>query len=267
MKCFSIGFILFVFSLVTSLNSLQAEAGPHNTGLVSSVNLGIRYSSLLRNRGLVYYRDFQIDPAISVFFLDDRVEFVGESIGYRDFVYSDVLRLRTQLVSISDQPLFPKYASIRDGIVRRPKTYEWANRVELFLPGYNDQYQAELDFGVAKDISIHHGHYLDVLGKVKLFDFKAPLINYRIEPNVFVNIGWGDAAHNQYYYGPSMYKSGLNNISYGLWFAFPEDSDRFYPIIQITRFDTIGDFKAGEYAVGRNQGWLFSVIATHRFIK
>ncbi len=72
----------------------------------------------------------------------------------------------------------------------------------------------------------------------------------------------GDSAHNQYFYGPNINSSGFNNFSYGFWFAFPEEADRFYPIIQIKHFEAISDFKISDYAKDRNEGWLFSFIAT-----
>jgi hypothetical protein len=239
------------------------DTDPHHHGLLSSVNLGIRYSSVLENRGVIFYRDFQIDPVLGLFFLDDRVEFLGDSIGFRDFVVKDWLRLRTRFVSITDKPLFPSIDSIRNGSPQRPDTYEWSNSAEIFIPGYNSRYLAEIDITYAKDISANHGNYLELQSKIKLTDFRIPKVGTKVEPNFFSSIGWGDGALNQYYYGPSADSAGLNNVAYGLWFAFPEEADRYYPIIQIRHFEAIGQSGRGEYAVGRNEGWLLSFIATY----
>lgn len=259
-------FLLIVcLSVAPSLHS-QVLKDPHNEGLISSLNLGFRFSSVLQNRGVILYRDFQIDPVIAVFFLDDRVEFLGDSIGYRDFLFKDWLRLRTRLVSLSDNALFPDNESISNSSPDRPNTYEWTTTVEFFVPGYNDDYFAEVDFSYSKDLKETYGNYLELQTKMKLFDFREPLGNTLIEPNLFASVGWGDAAHNEYFYGPDVDKNGFNNLAYGLWFAFPEESDRFYPIIQIRRFQTIGDFKDGVLAKGRDEGWMLSFIATYGFL-
>lgn len=257
--------LTFMLLTVICLKSFPvlANQSPHHQGLLSSLNLGIRFSSVFENRGVILYKDFQVDPVLAVFFLDDRVEFLGDSIGYRDFIYQDRVRLRTRLVSLTDQPLFPDYESIRSNFVHRPDTYEWSNRVEFFLPGYIEKYLAEIDLSWAKDLSVHHGNYVDLQTKIKLFDFRLPFAETKIEPNLFASVGWGDTNHNQYFYGPSANGNGLNNLSYGLWMAFPEEADRFYPIVQIKHFQVLGDHANAEYAKNNSEGWLFSFIATY----
>lgn len=248
---------ILIFLLVNS-----AVADVHHSGKLSSINLGLRYSSLLQNRGVILYKDFQIDPVVAVFLFDDRLEFLGDSIGYRDFLYSDRLRLRTRIISLTDKPLFPKNGAIYAASTHRKDTYEWSNQLELFLPGYNKDYGAELDFSFNKDFSGHHGNYLEFQSKVKLFSFKTPLFQTEIEPNIVSSLGWGDGKHNQYYYGPSATGPGFNNIAYGIWFAFPEEADRFYPIVQVKHFQTIGRNRDAEFAKGKNSGWLASFIAS-----
>lgn len=261
----------FISLLLTIVTGSLADAGstqarsPHHKGFLSSLNLGIRYSSVLEKRGVILYRDFQIDPVLGLFFLDDRVEFVGDSLGFRDFVIEDRLRLRTRLVSISDQPLFPKNQSVHENDPSRPDTYEWSTSAELFLPGYNSNYKSEIDLEFSKDIATHHGHYVDLQAKLKLFAARLPLLGSLIEPNLFASAGVGDLAHNQYFYGPSA-SAGLNNDAYGLWFAFPEEADRYYPVVQIRHFEVL-ETRNAEFARGRNEGWLFSFIATNGFLE
>lgn len=101
-------FLLFIY-FVYLQKAIAYSKDPHNKGLISSLNLGIRYSSLLQQRGIILYKDFQIDPVVGVFFLDDRLEFLGDSIGYRDFINEKSIRLRTRLVSLTDKPLFPSH--------------------------------------------------------------------------------------------------------------------------------------------------------------
>lgn len=248
--------IAFLFS-----NPIWAE-GPHHEGTLSSVNVGIRYSSVFENRGVILYRDFQIDPVLGIFLFDDRLEFLADSIGYRDFIVKDVLRLRSRFVSLTDKPFFPAYKSIKNGLPSRPDTYEWSSQAELFLPGYNSNYALEVDLSYAKDIATHHGNYFELQSKIKLFDFRLPRVGTKIEPNLYASAGWGDSNHNLYFYGPAAGVSGFNNLSYGIWFALPEEADRYYPIIQIKHFETIGRFRQGQFAEGRSDGWLFSFIAT-----
>lgn len=253
---------LFLFSKNVQAENTSIEKDPHHQGLLSTVNVGFRFLSVLENRGVIFYDGIQIDPIVALFFLDDRVEFLGDSIGFRDFVAGKWLRLRTRIVSISDDPLFPKNESKRLTFPNRENTYEWANRAEFFIPGYDDNYLGEISVGHAKDFSSHNGNYLDVQAKLKIYRFRLPLAKTLIEPNLYSSVGWGDSAHNQFFYGPSRSSSGFNNFSYGLWFAFPEEADRFYPIVQIRHFQTLGNYGQGEYAKNRNDGWLFSFIAT-----
>lgn len=253
--------------LTTTLILLFAHAGAsaeaHHQGTVSSVNLGVRYSSLLENRGVILYRDYQIDPIVAVFLFDDRLEFLGDSIGYRDFIYKDSLRLRTRLSAVTDKPLFPVHDSVRSATPDRPDSYEWSTRAELFLPAYDDHYAAEIDFAYAKDISQHHGNYFELQTKLKLYRARLPGVGSLIEPNLVTTVGWGDGAHNRYFYGEGANQPGFNSFSYGLWFAFPEEADRYYPIVQITHFEVLGDSRRNaSFARGRDQGWLVSFIAT-----
>ncbi len=225
--------------------SFRVGAAAHNKGILSSINIGVRFASILEHRGTVNYHDFQIDPVLSFSMFDDRLQYLGDSLGYNDFVYGDRVRLRTRIVSISDKPFFPAHESVKNNFPDRKSTYEWASRIELFLPGYNDSYWGEFDLQYSKDVSQHLGNYWDLEGKVKLFQFRAPLIRYLIEPQFFVNVGWGDARHNKYFYGPSADQNGINNVSYGLWFSFPEDADRYFPVIQLSRFEVYGDSNQG----------------------
>ncbi len=255
--------LIGIFLLIWSAN---ARSAPHHQGTLSSVNLGIRYSSILANRGVIFYRDFQIDPVLGVFLFDDRLEFLGDSLGYRDFIWRDQIRLRTRMVSITDKPLFPAYDSLQRDAPHRADTYEWNTRAEFFLPDYNEHYLAEIDLGYSRDIGEHFGNYVDLQAKVKLAEFHK--LDTKIEPNLFFSVGAGDSAHNKYFYGPSAEGAGVNNFSYGLWLAFPEEADRYYPIIQLVHFETIGEKNQNaEFARGRNEGWLFSFIATYGLLE
>lgn len=263
--------IILIFCTLFYIIPAQLFAKAHHQGTISSFNIGARYSSLSQRRGVVFYRDFQIDPVLSASFFDDRLEFLGESLGYRDFIYSNIVRLRTQVLSVSDNPRFPSKAAYKSGMPDRPNTYEWSNSLEIFIPGYDfsssQNHIAEFDLKFAKDISQHHGHYFEILGKIKLWARHSSLLKQIIEPNFVFSVGVGDKAHNHYFYGRNDEAHGINNISYGFWLAFPDESDRYFPIVQLMRFSVTGDHKNAEYAEGRNEGILFSFILAYKTLE
>lgn len=248
------------FSLVLTLIFIAQNvfAEWHKKLGISSAHAGIRYSSLLMKKGVVFYRDFQVDPVITVFFLDDKVEFLGDSISYRDFVYTDQIRFRTKLSSISDNPLIPAHKSIKNQYPDRDDTTEWTNTFEFFVPGYNDQYIAEIDLNYSIDLSEHEGHSWEVATKVKLFDFNFR--NNNLEPNLYVTYGGGDSKHNEFFYGTTN-KSGATNMSAGLWLNLPDRVDRYYPTVQLVYFTALDEFKKGSFSQGRSEGVLFSFIS------
>ena len=252
-------FLLFLSLLFGCVNSAYALP-PEHKGKFSAANLGFRYSSIYQKRGVIIYRDFQIDPVISLFFFDDRLAFLGESLDYQDFIYKDILRFRTRLVAVSDDPIFPSYDAVKVTNPNRPTTYEWSNGFDFYIPGYSDDYIAEFEFSHSKDLKAHSGNYLKLIGKLKLFEFTT--LNTPVEPNLVAMLGWGDKAHNQFFYGPSDNESGLTDVSYGFWLAFPTRADRHYPIVQFMRFSVLGDHRNAEYAKDRNEGYLISFIAS-----
>ena len=235
---------------------------PAHTGAFSSANLGIRYSSIYKKRGVIVYRDFQIDPVISLFFFDDHLAFLGDSLEYQQFISRDQIRFRTKVAVVDDNPIFPDYESVRNENINRPRTYEWSIGFDFYIPGYNSDYIGEFEFFYSKDLSAHNGNYLNLTTKLKLFEFTP--FNTSLEPHLVATIGYGDRAHNQFFYGPSASEAGLTDYAIGLWMAFPGLADRHYPIVQIMHFAVMGDKnRRAEYADNRNQGYLISFIATY----
>ncbi|MBC7464360.1 MAG: hypothetical protein H7256_00065 [Bdellovibrio sp.] len=257
---------LTFFLLFSQFINQSANAKAHHTGTLSGVTIGARYSSLFEKRGVIFYNDFQIDPAITLFMFDDRLEFWGDTLSYRDFVYEDKIRLRGRVSSISDNPLFPAHDSVRSNQPDRPNTFEFSTAAEFFFPGYNDNYQWELDLTYSKDFSRHYGNYAEALGKIKLTEFYWPLVNKKIEPNLVLGAGIGDKAHNKYYYGPNDEATSMTDYAAGIWLAFPDEADRFFPIIQVMYFAVNGDHRNAQYAKNNNQGYLASFIYTVRLL-
>ncbi len=233
---------------------------PHQ-GTISSINLGLRYSSILQRRGVVSYGDFQVDPVLSAFFFDDHLEFLGDSLDYRDFFVDESVRYRFKISTISDNPLFPAYDSVKSNYFDREDSYEISAGLEFFLESYTKDYWGEIDISGNKDLKAHQGYYLDVQGKLKLSQFK--IFNKLIEPHAIMRVGWGDEKHNKYFYGPSANADGVNNWAYGIWLEFPLEADRAFPIIQLMRFQTLGENRQNAaYAKDHNEGYLLSFIAT-----
>jgi hypothetical protein len=247
---------ILIFTLILYAQTVFAEW--HKKLGISSAHAGFRYSSLLMKKGVIFYRDYQVDPVITVFFFDDKLEFLGDSISYRDFIYSDQIRFRTKLASVNDSPLIPAHKSIKDSYPNRDDTTEWTNTVEFFVPGYGASYLAEIDLNYSIDLSEHEGHSWEIATKVKLFDFKFK--NNTLEPNLYVTYGGGDSKHNEYFYGTTN-KSGATNLSAGLWLNLPDKVDRYYPTVQLVYFTALDDFKKGTFSEGRSEGVLFSFIS------
>lgn len=236
----------------------------HSHAQLGSIKLGARYSSLSENRGVILYNDFQIAPVIAIYAFNNRFEFLGSSINYRDYIYSDVIRLRTKIHAISDNPLFPKHESIQSIYPDREDSYEWTNRIEMFLPGYQN-YGAEIDLGYSLDLKAHHGGYTELQIKTKLADYmiESPK-KINIEPNLFLSAGSGDQRHNEYFYGAvNSSSTELNNFAYGLWINFPNLADRNNPIILIKHFEVLGkENQQGAFARDRDHGWMLSFVGT-----
>lgn len=216
----------------------------------------------MTHRGVVTYADFQVSPFLVLIFFDEKVEFLGDSLGFRDFIAGDYLRFRTRVQYLSDTPSLPRNEIIERKGTNRDDTYEWANGLELFLPGYGKNYRTELSLTHYKDVKAHRGEFFEFQGKIKLFDFKTSLSKARLEPNFVYTTGIGDKRHNAYTYGTGGGAGGQTYHSYGLWLAIPEAVDRYYPNVQLTYFETSSSQSDGVFAKDRDKGVLFSFIAS-----
>lgn len=253
---------MFILLFISIICSAATALPPVHLGIFSSANLGFRYSSIYQKRGVVIYHDFQIDPVISLFFFDDQLAFLGDSLDYQKFILNDQIRFRTKISVIDDDPLFPHYESVGGGNANREITYEWSNGFDFYIPGYNDDFVADFEITWSKDLKAHGGNYFNLIGKAKLFDFN--LFTNKLEPNVVASVGYGDRLHNQFMYGPLADEAGLTDVNYGFWIAFPDLADRHYPIIQIVRFEVLGaKNREAQYAAGKNEGYLLSFIASY----
>lgn len=235
---------------------------------VSGFKVGARFYSIWENRGVIQYHDFQLLPIVALFMYEDRLEIVPSYISYRDYIYSDRIRFRTRLQTVNDNPVFPKHDSIKDIYPDRESTYEWVNRLEFFIPAYNENYIAEIDLAIHKDLKAHHGLYTELMGKLKLFTFENTFLKEStVEPNLYFSLGHGDKRHNEYFYGATN-SDGVNNLAYGLWFNFLDLADRNNPALIIKHFEVLGDKnKNAPLARNHNKGWAAVFTYTHDFLK
>lgn len=255
--------IALTLALGTMFATTAFARDPWNLGLWSSLNLGVRYSSRLEARGATFYDGFQLDPVIALFFFDDRLEFLGDSIGYRDFVFGRSLRLRSRFARLVDDPLFPRDEAKLGPSNSRPDTVEWIQSLEWFLPAYDESYRSEIDVSFAQDLQAHHGQYLEVKAKAKILDFVLPVGGaIRVEPNAVATLGWGSGAHNDFLYGSGPREGGFNHLAYGIHIAFPDTADRFYPIVKIERTSLLGVQRRGSLGGIRPDGTTVQFIAT-----
>ncbi len=241
--------------LAILFGSLSGQAA-----VVDRISLGGGFASLLEKRGVIYYKDFQIAPVVAAYFFDRRIEYLTDSIGYRQFLIEDRLRWRSSVHYINDDPLFPKHKNFMHRTVDRAGTFEWMNRLELYLPSYS-KYQGELDVGIAKDLKEHSGVYLEISGKIKIFEKNWNIISDdRSEVNLFATVGYATQEHNEYLYGVGA-KEGFTHLSTGVWINFPDRADRYTPIVMIKYFEVLDrQNRNASWAVNNNHGLMVTLV-------
>lgn len=228
--------------------------------LVDRVSLGGGFASLLEKRGVIYYKDFQVAPVIAAYFFDRKVEYLTDSIGYRQFLVADKIRWRSSLHYINDDPLFPKHKNYMHRSVDRPGTFEWMNRLEFYFPSYS-KYQGEFDLGIAKDLKEHSGLYLEASGKIKVFEKIWNIIpDDRSEINLFATLGYATEKHNEYLYGHGA-REGFTHFSTGIWINFPDRADRYTPIVMVKYFEVLdSQNRNASWAFNNNHGWMVTLV-------
>lgn len=216
---------------------------------IYEISFGIHYQSLKEHQGVIFYRDFQLDPDLNFKIFNDNFEFVGDSLNYSRFLVSDKVKLRSKIVEISDRPFFPNNKSISSAGAHRKNSLEWVNRIELNYPNYSTTYLGQIAFEIDHDLFTHHGYYFLFESKIKLFKYQM------IEPDFFMSMGLGDLKNNTYYFGPSAKDMSINNFEIGINILVPEEVDRYYSLAQIHYFEVINDKnKNAEYAKKNNHG-------------
>ena len=148
-------------------------------------------------------------------------------------------------------------ANLKKNSPHRKTSYEWSNRIELYLPSYHQKYLGELDFEYGHDLFTHHGNYFAIESKIKLFTINA------FEPNLFLSLGSGDKNNNHYYYGTESKSFGLTNFSTGINVLVPEFIDRYYCMTKLNYFTVVGEQnRNATFAKNNGHGFLFTFTMT-----
>ncbi len=222
-------------------------------GKLFSLAVGAKLSNDLVRRGARLYDGVQAAPILYVGLLDDRIQFLGNSLEYADFFVGDQFRARTKLAQVSDRP-FLKTSGPLTARNARESSFEWTSRIEAFFPSFNTHwFQADLAY--SKDIKAHAGHYLELTGRVTLGRFLLENDKPKLQPQVFATLGWGDSKHNGYLYGAGANSSGFNHVAYGFMLVAPARTDPHYAVIQLYRYDVLGQSNRNGSLVSQRSGY------------
>lgn len=221
-------------------------------GKLFSLAVGAKLSNDVVRRGARLYDGVQASPVLYLGLFDNRVQFLVNSLEFTDFVYADMIRARTKINAVSDRP-FLKTSGPLTARNARESSWEWTTRVEAFIPNFKEDW-GQLDIAYAKDIKAHAGHYLEIVGRVTLARFYLENDRPLIQPQAFAAIGWGDGRHNEYLYG-SRRQSGFNHVAYGLMLVSPSRIDPHYPVVQVYRYDVLGEANRSGVLVSQTSGY------------
>ncbi len=246
-----------VVGLVLALCLFCGGSGFSYEGKTVSLAVGAKLLTDIVRRGARIYDGVQASPIVYVGLFDDRIQFLVNSLEYADFVYSDIVRLRTKIGSISDRPLLKTAGplTIRNS---RQSSWEWTTRAEVFFPNYK-LYWGQIDLSFSKDIKAHGGHYLELTGRVTLARLYFENDKPKLQPQFFATLGWGDGRHNEYLYGTAGQVAGFNHVAYGLMIVAPARIDPHYAILQLYRYDVLGGANRSGALVSQTSGYHLDV--------
>jgi len=205
-------------------------------GKLFSLALGGKLGSGVVQRGARTYDGIQASPVIFLGFFDERVQLVGTSLEFQDFIVADIVRGRSKLSFISDDP-FLKTAGAVDIRSSRPTTLEWMTRLELFLPSFATPW-VQFDLAYARELKEHRGSYFELTGRATLARLFPEKGKARFEPQLFVTLGFGDTGHNDFWYGAGA-GSGFTHVEYGIAVVAPARIDRHFPVFRFYRYDLL----------------------------
>jgi hypothetical protein len=236
----------------------SALVGHAYDGKLFSLAVGAKAANDVVRRGARLYDGVQASPIVYIGLFDERIQFFLNSLEATDFVFEDVLRLRTKLNLISDRP-FLKTSGPLTARNARPSSIEWTSRLEAFFPSFNTNW-LQIDLSYSKDIQAHGGNYIELVGRVTVARLWMENEKAKVQPQLFASLGWGDARHNQYLYGAGSGSAGLNHIAYGIMVAAPARIDPHFPVLQLYRYDVLGQANRNGSLVSQTFGYHLDAI-------
>jgi hypothetical protein len=217
--------------------------------------LGAQANSLIYKRGIITYEGYQVVPIYSVSLFRKDLFIAGSALYYNLEIINKIRLLsRLNINATKDEPLCITDEKEEER-VRRDKT----NEFDLFLQ-YDFTHSSYIRLEYSKDLVAHHGEYTALHLRYDFKDSGAPTL---IQPGLFVSLGQGDKAHNEYLYGAGA-DSGLNNIEYGFSIISPKAIDNFWPTLKITRFEILGNENRDATFVQKKDGISLQLIVAKR---
>lgn len=222
-----------------------------------SIAVGGQADSQIHKRGIITYGGYQALPVFAVTLFNPDLILAGSTLYYKHELIEDQLYIRTRfnIDATGDEPLYFT-SEDEDDRVRRETTAEFDFYLEYLFPN-----ESFLRLNLSQDLVAHKGSYIELRARLALYDFlKEPGGKALIQPGLFVAAGYGDASHNEYFYGLGADVSGFNNIEYGLSVTSPKVIDLFWPTFQVTHFQLLGDQNKNGSFVQENDGWSVQLL-------
>lgn len=227
--------MLFRVLWVSSLSVTCIASG--YDGKIISGAIGAKVSSGVVRRGALTYPSPQASPVLYLGFFDERIQFFFNSLEVLDFLGTDRLRGRMKIGLLGDDPTL-RLGGAADVRSSRPTALEWTTRLEFFYPNFAAPWvQCDLMYG--RDFKEYQGHYLEGTLRVTLGRFFLEKEKPLVEPQLFATAGFGDAAHNRFWYGAGT-SPGFTHVEYGVMIAAPARIDRHFPVLRLYRYDLLG---------------------------
>lgn len=249
--------ILKIFTLMMLSVSLQAQAEFSTKNFQGA--LGVQYSSLLQQRGIITYKGYQVTPIFSVQLFHPQILWAGSALYYIQPITSKnhFFRMKANFDSTLDKPLYYTEEKKHER-VRRESTSELSLDYEIRSQGgsfFRTSY--------VQDVVAHDGFYTEIYGHLAVLDVLGKDEKSLVQIGLFSSLGGGNKDHNSYFYGTNSGGYSATNIQYGLSVTSPKVIDSYWPTLKVSRFELIGDARDGSF-VKETQGWQIETLFAFR---
>ncbi len=216
------------------------------------LSIGVEYLSNLSQRGATFYDAPQIFPIFALEIFSPQLQLLGSSLFYRTRLRPNLV-YRSQLNTIKDRVVYKTRVPLTDRN-KREKTMEFSQIIDWEIPNHG-----EIRFSAAQDIKAHGGIYLST--QLRLVPMSLKIYSKTIEPALFITIGAGSKAHNQYLYGRGAEEFSFTDYSIGFSLSLPPTIDPFFPFLKIQHYGVLGTKNKNASLVrGEPRGWQFLLL-------